>query len=61
MALSETLQDHVDSIFAAAAASVAALTDARIVRDRPALNVEDVLVEAVKSAVAAEDFSDLIV
>jgi hypothetical protein len=60
MALSGTLQAHVDALFTAAKAEVDALTDAKIVRDRAALNVEDVCIEAIKHAVSAEDFSDLV-
>ncbi len=59
MALSAPLQVHVDAVLAAVAAEMGGLSDAQFVRDRRQANIRDRLVQAVDTAVAARDFSNV--
>jgi hypothetical protein len=51
---------HADNIITAAQAEIDALTDTNgFVEDRPGLNVVDRVKQAIDTAAAQEDFSDL--
>jgi hypothetical protein len=61
MGLSTEVGGHVEAILTRVAAEMAALSDQEVVRDRPARNVHDRIVQALDAAVAAEDWSDVVV
>lgn len=60
MATGVDLSAHIDAITSAAATAVkTAAGDRVIVRDRPACNVSDAIVEAVRVASVGRDYSDV--
>ena len=53
------LSDHLDTIITGLNQAASGTTEALIVRDRPAMNVRDWIVNQVDALVSAEDWSDL--
>jgi len=62
MSAQTDLQDHADAIFAAAAAAVTNTINAEpigLLNDQPGKKLVDLMVDAIRTAARAEDFSDL--